>query len=70
MTAIQEKHEQLRLNGIDLGNTVGAEEILADTGNRQRYQSGAIYFHPRIGTPFECHGVVSNNPIDGAESHA
>jgi len=58
VSAIEEKFAQLLLGGVDLGAPAGAELALADGGSKQSYASGAIYFHPRIGTAFECHGAI------------
>jgi len=54
----EEKFAQLLLGGVDLGAPAGGELALADGGSKQAYASGAIYFHPRIGTAFECHGEI------------
>ncbi len=58
MTPIQDKFNFLLQNVIDLGQPVGGEESTYDGGTKQRYDFGVIYFHPRVGTPFECHGLI------------
>jgi Subtilase family/LGFP repeat len=58
MTQIQDKFDALQQQGFDLGKTVGSEELLPDGGSVQRYDLGAIYFHPRAGEAFECHGLI------------
>ena len=58
VSAIEEKFAQLLLGGVDLGAPAGAELALDDGGSKQSYASGTIYFHPRIGAAFECHGEI------------
>src|SRR5262245_52798072 len=58
MTQIQDKFESLLESGLNLGAPIGDEEVMSEGGVRQVYEFGAIYFHPRIGAPFECHGLI------------
>lgn len=67
MTAIQEKHALLLRNAVDLGDLIGGEESTPDGGSRQAYQFGVIYFHPRIGTAFECHDLILRAYVEQGE---
>lgn len=58
MTKIEEKYNFLLENVVNLGAPIGEEESLPDGGSKQVYQFGVIYFHPRVGTAFECHGLI------------
>jgi hypothetical protein len=58
MTAISDKFEFLRLNVVDLGAALAEEEDLPDGGARQDHEFGSLYFHPRVGEAFECHGLI------------
>jgi subtilase family protein/LGFP repeat-containing protein len=64
MTAIQDKFEFLRAQVVDLGEPLTEEEALADGGARQAHQFGTLYFHPRIGEAFECHGLILTTYVD------
>jgi Subtilase family/LGFP repeat len=66
-TAIEEKHDSLIEDGLDLGEPIGEEETLDDGGSKQVYESGNIYFHPRVGAPFECHGLIRDRYIELGE---
>jgi hypothetical protein len=67
MTTIQDKFSFLFQNVIDLGQPVGGEESTYDGGTKQRYDAGVIYFHPRVGTPFECHGLILQAYLEEGE---
>ena len=67
-TAIEEKHDLLLVNGLDLGEPLGDEEKLEDGGSRQFYEFGRIYFHPRVGAAFECHGLILQRYIEMGEA--
>lgn len=58
MTPIESKHQQLLDEGIDFGAALGPEQVTYDGGSKQEFQFGSIYFHPRIGEAFECHGAI------------
>jgi phosphatidylserine/phosphatidylglycerophosphate/cardiolipin synthase-like enzyme len=58
MTPIEAKHDELLQEGLDLGGPLGAEDATYDGGSKQAFQFGSIYFHPRIGNAFECHGAI------------
>lgn len=57
-TVIEDKHASLMQDGLNLGAPVAAEEALPDGGSRQVFAFGRIYFHPRNGAAFECHGLI------------
>jgi len=57
-TPIEDKYQELLATTLNLGQPQGAEEALYDGGSMQVYEFGRIYLHPRIGTPFECHGLI------------
>ena len=58
MTAIQDKFEFLRAQVVELGEPLTEEETLQDGGARRAHQFGTLYFHPRVGEAFECHGLI------------
>jgi hypothetical protein len=58
MTVISEKFEFLRQNVVDLGPALAEEEDLPNGGARQEHEFGTLYFHPRVGEAFECHGLI------------
>lgn len=69
MTAIQNKFNSLLQSGaLNLGQTIGPEEVLSDGGSRQFYEFGAIYFHPRVGAAFELHGLILHKYIELGEN--
>lgn len=70
MTPIEEKYEFLRQNVVNLGDLVGSEETFDDGGSRQVYEFGTIYFHPRIGAAFECHGLILQKYLDLGEQQS
>ncbi len=70
MTPIQDKFDFLLQSGLNLGAPVGIEETLPDGGSKQVYQAGAIYFHPRIGTAFECHGLILESYLQLGEQRS
>jgi hypothetical protein len=49
MTFIEEKFNSLLFGGVNLGSAMGEEEPTSDGGAKQRFESGTIYFHPRVG---------------------
>jgi hypothetical protein len=67
LTAIQDKFEFLRTHVVDLGEALTEEESLEDGGARQARQFGTLYFHPRIGEAFECHGLILATYVDLGE---
>lgn len=67
MTAIQDKFEFLRAEVVDLGEALSEEEDLEDGGARQARLFGNLYFHPRIGEAFECHGLILEKYVELGE---
>jgi hypothetical protein len=63
---IQEKHTLLLKRGLNLGKPIGPEDKLITGGNRQIFQFGAIYFHPRVGA-FELHGLILRTYLEMGE---
>jgi hypothetical protein len=55
---------------LNLGFPVGVEETLYDGGSRQRYEFGAIYFHPSVGAAFESHGLILQTCLDLGEEQS
>lgn len=70
MTAIQDKHQFLLQNVVDLGAPVAAEVTLPDGGNKQQFAFGRIYFHPRVGAAFEVHGAILDNYVALGEQNS
>lgn len=67
-TSIEQKVAALRAAGLNLGDQVGGEATLYDGGSRQMFAYGQIYFNPRIGLPFEVHGLILDHYLQlGAE---
>ena len=64
MTPIEEKYNFLLYNIVNLGLPIGNEESLYDGGKKQLYQFGNIYYHPRVTTAFECHGLILQKYIE------
>lgn len=68
MTDIQDKFNLLLQSGtLNLGQPIRPEEVLTEGGSKQFYEFGAIYFHPRIGTAFELHGLILQKYIEIGE---
>jgi hypothetical protein len=67
MTAIQDKYNSLPIN---LGAPISEEESLPDGGTKQHFEFGSIYFHPRIGEAFECHGLILQTYIQMGEEQS
>ncbi|MCA6117322.1 metallophosphoesterase [Bradyrhizobium sp. WSM 1738] len=57
MSAIDDKHNQLKSNGFDLGTPLGSEEAAAAGGRVRKYQHGHIYWHSNTGA-HEVHGGI------------
>lgn len=70
MTAIQDKHQFLRQNVVDLGEPLAAEVALPDGGSKQQFEFGRIYFHPRVGAAFEVHGAILDNYVALGEQNS
>ena len=59
MSAIDNKYAELLQSGVlDLGPPQGPEIQFEDQGAKRDYLLGTIYFHPRVGNAFECHGLI------------
>lgn len=67
MSIIEDKFDSLLFGGLNLGSPLGNEETLTDGGAKQLYQFGAIYFHPRVGAAFECHGLILQTYVELGE---
>jgi LGFP repeat len=70
MTAIQDKFEFLRTEVVDLGEPLTDEESLEDGGSRQAHEFGTLYFHPRVGEAFECHGLILETYVELGEQYS
>ena len=55
---------------LDLGAPLGEEQLLPDGGAKQYFELGAIYFHPRVGAAFECHGLILQTYIESGEERS
>ena len=67
-TEIEQKMQEILASGMGFGQPVGAEMSLYDGGAMQEYEFGRIYFHPRLGSAFECHGLIGDRYVAlGAE---
>src|SRR5688572_14077999 len=64
MTPIEDKFNALLFSGLNLGSPLGGEQTLPDGGTFQPYEFGVIFFHPRVGEAFECHGLILQTYID------
>jgi hypothetical protein len=67
MTAIQDKFNALLFGGLNLGNPLGDELSSPDGGSKQHFEFGSIYFHPRLGAAFECHGLILQTYLEIGE---
>jgi len=69
MRIIDEKFDQLLRSGLSLGAKL-EEDVNPDGGNKHVYEFGAIYFHQRIGAPFECHGLILETYLSMGEQNS
>ena len=71
MSAVDDKHaELLRSGALDLGPPLDREIAFADGGAKRVFQHGIIYFHPRVGAAFECHGLILSRYIELGETQS
>ena len=59
MSKIDDKYNELKKNGFDLGQPLSAEQSAGYGGTYREYQEGNIYWHPVMGaSAHEVHGGI------------
>ena len=52
---------------VNLGGTLTEEQDVPNGGAKHDHEFGTLYFHPRMGEAFECHGLILQTYRDMGE---